>query len=136
VVSHASDAVQEAVIAVARRSRCGCTQLALTGLRKIIGQPDLDEILRGTHKKSTPCWGQFSGSTAPWGLLVERFEMRTGRMAGRHMQQVMAMQAEAIREKRARIIKAEAEMEASVNCRAAAAQITANPPPWSCAACK
>jgi regulator of protease activity HflC (stomatin/prohibitin superfamily) len=43
------------------------------------------------------------------------------------MQQVMAMQAEAIREKRARIIKAEAELEASVKLSAAAAQIMANP---------
>ncbi len=43
------------------------------------------------------------------------------------MQQVMAMQAEAIREKRARIIKAEAELEASVKLSAAAAQITRNP---------
>jgi regulator of protease activity HflC (stomatin/prohibitin superfamily) len=43
------------------------------------------------------------------------------------MQQVMAMQAEAIREKRARIIKAEAELEASVKLSAAAAQITKNP---------
>ncbi len=42
------------------------------------------------------------------------------------MQQVMAMQAEAIREKRARIIKAEAEFEASVKLSAAAEQITAN----------
>jgi regulator of protease activity HflC (stomatin/prohibitin superfamily) len=40
---------------------------------------------------------------------------------------VMAMQAEAIREKRARIIKAEAELEASVKLSAAAAQITSNP---------
>jgi regulator of protease activity HflC (stomatin/prohibitin superfamily) len=43
------------------------------------------------------------------------------------MQQVMAMQAEAIREKRARIIKAEAELEASVKLSAAAAQIASNP---------
>jgi regulator of protease activity HflC (stomatin/prohibitin superfamily) len=43
------------------------------------------------------------------------------------MQQVMAMQAEAIREKRARIIKAEAELEASVKLAAAAAQIMAHP---------
>jgi regulator of protease activity HflC (stomatin/prohibitin superfamily) len=43
------------------------------------------------------------------------------------MQHVMAMQAEAIREKRARIIKAEAELEASVKLSAAAAQMAANP---------
>src|ERR1700753_3006934 len=43
------------------------------------------------------------------------------------MQQVMAMQAEAIREKRARIIKAEAELEASMKLSSAAAQIMCNP---------
>ena len=67
-----------------------------------------------------------SGSTAPWGLQVERFEMKDVELP-EAMQEVMAMQAEAIREKRARIIKAEAELEASVKLSAAAAQITANP---------
>jgi regulator of protease activity HflC (stomatin/prohibitin superfamily) len=67
-----------------------------------------------------------SGSTAAWGLEVQRFEMKDVELP-QAMQQVMAMQAEAIREKRARIIKAEAELEASVKLSAAAAQITANP---------
>ena len=55
-----------------------------------------------------------------------RFEMKDVELP-KAMQQVMAMQAEAIREKRARIIKAEAELEASVKLSAAAGQITANP---------
>jgi regulator of protease activity HflC (stomatin/prohibitin superfamily) len=59
-------------------------------------------------------------------LEVQRFEMKDVELPAA-MQQVMAMQAEAIREKRARIIKAEAELEASVKLSAAAAQIMANP---------
>jgi regulator of protease activity HflC (stomatin/prohibitin superfamily) len=101
-------------------------QLALTGLRNIIGQHDLDEILQERNKINTLLGENISGSTAAWGLEVQRFEMKDVELP-KAMQQVMAMQAEAIREKRARIIKAEAELEASVKLSAAAAQITANP---------
>jgi regulator of protease activity HflC (stomatin/prohibitin superfamily) len=101
-------------------------QLALTALRNIIGQHDLDEILQERNKINTLLGDNISGSTAQWGLQVQRFEMKDVELP-QAMQQVMAMQAEAIREKRARIIKAEAELEASVKLSAAAAQITANP---------
>src|SRR5580692_10632991 len=67
-----------------------------------------------------------AGSTAEWGLEVQRFEMKDVELPVA-MQQVMAMQAEAIREKRARIIKAEAELEASVKLAAASAQMAGNP---------
>ena len=101
-------------------------QLALTGLRNIIGQHDLDEILQERNKINTLLGDNIAGSTAAWGLEVQRFEMKDVELP-KAMQQVMAMQAEAIREKRARIIKAEAELEASVKLSAAAAQITQNP---------
>ena len=101
-------------------------QLALTGLRNIIGQHDLDEILQERNKINTLLGDSISGSTAAWGLEVQRFEMNDVELP-KTMQQVMAMQAEAIREKRARIIKAEAELEASVKLSAAAAHISANP---------
>jgi regulator of protease activity HflC (stomatin/prohibitin superfamily) len=101
-------------------------QLALTGLRNIIGQHDLDEILQERNKINTLLGENIFGSTAAWGLEVQRFEMKDVELP-KAMQQVMAMQAEAIREKRARIIKAEAELEASVKLSAAAAQITQNP---------
>ena len=65
-------------------------------------------------------------STGAWGLEVERFEMKDVELP-EAMQQVMAMQAEAIREKRARIIKAEAEMEASLKLSQAAEQMAGNP---------
>jgi regulator of protease activity HflC (stomatin/prohibitin superfamily) len=101
-------------------------QLALTGLRNIIGQHDLDDVLQERNKINDLLCENISGSTAAWGLEVQRFEMKDVELPVA-MQQVMAMQAEAIREKRARIIKAEAEFEASVKLSAAAAQIMVNP---------
>jgi regulator of protease activity HflC (stomatin/prohibitin superfamily) len=101
-------------------------QLALTGLRNIIGQHDLDEVLQERDKINDLLKGSIVGSATRWGLEVERFEMKDVELPGA-MQQVMAMQAEAIREKRARIIKAEAELEASVKLAAAAAQMAGNP---------
>lgn len=101
-------------------------QLALTGLRNIIGQHDLDEVLQERDKINALLREGIAGSTSEWGLEVQRFEMKDVELP-EAMQQVMAMQAEAIREKRARIIKAEAELEASVKLSSAAGQITANP---------
>ena len=101
-------------------------QLALTGLRNIIGQHDLDEVLQQRNKINDLLCDNIAGATAAWGLEVQRFEMKDVELPAA-MQQVMAMQAEAIREKRARIIKAEAEFEASVKLSAAAAQIMENP---------
>ena len=115
----------KAVIEVAD-AQAAVYQLALTGLRNIIGQHDLDEILQERNKINSLLTDSISGSTAAWGLEVQRFEMKDVELP-KAMQQVMAMQAEAIREKRARIIKAEAELEASVKLSLAAAQITANP---------
>ena len=101
-------------------------QLALTGLRNIIGQHDLDEVLRERNKINDLLRESIVGSTAAWGLEVQRFEMKDVELPVA-MQQVMAMQAEAIREKRARIIKAEAEFEASVKLSAAAREMMVNP---------
>ena len=101
-------------------------QLALTGLRNIIGQHDLDEVLQERNKINALLREGIANSTAEWGLEVQRFEMKDVELP-EAMQQVMAMQAEAIREKRARIIKAEAELEASVKLSSAAAQITSSP---------
>ncbi len=101
-------------------------QLALTGLRNIIGQHDLDEVLQERDKINQLLKESIAGSTVPWGIEVERFEMKDVELP-EAMQQVMAMQAEAIREKRARIIKAEAELEASEKLAAASAKMAGNP---------
>ena len=101
-------------------------QLALTSLRNIIGQHDLDEVLQERDKINSLLCQSIVESTTPWGVEVERFEMKDVELP-EAMQEVMAMQAEAIREKRARIIKAEAEMEASEKLALAAAKMMENP---------
>ena len=101
-------------------------QLALTGLRNIIGQHDLDEVLQERDKINGLLKEAISPSTTQWGVEIERFEMKDVELPAA-MQQVMAMQAEAIREKRARIIKAEAELEASEKLAAASLRMSGNP---------
>ena len=101
-------------------------QLALTSLRNIIGQHDLDEVLQERNKINGLLRDNVADPTRAWGIVVERFEMKDVELP-EAMQQVMAMQAEAIREKRARIIKAEAELEASRKLGDAAEQMANNP---------
>ena len=115
----------KSVIAV-RDANAAVYQLALTGLRNIIGKHDLDEVLQERDKINNLLQGAIANSTAAWGLEIERFEMKDVELPVA-MQQVMAMQAEAIREKRARIIKAEAELEASQKLSQAAMQMAENP---------
>lgn len=101
-------------------------QLALTSLRNSIGQHDLDEVLQERDKINDLLRQNIAGSTVAWGVEVERFEMKDVELP-EAMQEVMAMQAQAIREKRARIIKAEAELEASKKLADAAQQMANNP---------
>ena len=101
-------------------------QIALTSLRSIIGQHDLDEVLQHRDKINALLRDGIAPSTTSWGVEIDRFEMKDVELP-EAMQQVMAMQAEAIREKRARIIKAEAELEASVKLASAAEQMSRSP---------
>jgi len=101
-------------------------QLALTSLRNSIGQHDLDEVLQERDKINGLLRQNIAESAGAWGVEVERFEMKDVELP-EAMQEVMAMQAQAIREKRARIIKAEAELEASRKLAEAAQQIANNP---------
>jgi regulator of protease activity HflC (stomatin/prohibitin superfamily) len=115
----------KSVIAVAD-ANAAVYQLALTSLRNIIGQHDLDEVLQQRDEINGLLREGVAPSTSAWGIEVERFEMKDVELP-EAMQQVMAMQAEAIREKRARIIKAEAELEASLKLAQAAEQMAGNP---------
>ena len=101
-------------------------QLAMTSLRNSIGQHDLDEVLQERDKINDLLRRNIEGLTGQWGIEVERFEMKDVELPGA-MQEVMAMQAQAVREKRARIIKAEAELEASEKLAEAAQQMARNP---------
>lgn len=115
----------KSVIAVADAATA-VYQLALTSLRNSIGQHDLDEVLQERDKINALLRENIADSASAWGVEIERFEMKDVELP-EAMQEVMAMQAQAIREKRARIIKAEAELEASAKLAEAAQQMANNP---------
>lgn len=101
-------------------------QAALTTLRNVIGQHILDEVLRDRDKINKSIREIVNEITSPWGLTVELVEMKDVEIP-QTMQRAMAKEAEAVREKRSRIIKAEAEQQASQKLTEAAQNITENP---------
>jgi regulator of protease activity HflC (stomatin/prohibitin superfamily) len=101
-------------------------QVALTTLRNGIGQHSLDEVLKEQEAVSRVIQEKIDAVTEPWGVKVERVEMKNVEIP-QSMQRVMAQEAEALREKRARIIKAEAEFEAAEQLRKASEIIMQSP---------
>jgi regulator of protease activity HflC (stomatin/prohibitin superfamily) len=101
-------------------------QVALTTQRTIIGQHTLDDVLKEQSSISGQMAITIDAATEPWGVKVERVEMKNVEIPA-SMQTVMAQEAEALREKRARIIKAEAEKEASARLCEAAEMIVRSP---------
>lgn len=101
-------------------------QIALTSLRNIIGQHALDEVLKDRNAINESLRAIVDQATAGWGVNIEMVEMKDVEIP-ESMQRAMAREAEAVREKRARLIKAEAEFEASQKLSAAAQLISENP---------
>jgi regulator of protease activity HflC (stomatin/prohibitin superfamily) len=94
-------------------------QVSLTTLRNVIGQHTMDDVLKEQEKIAAIMQKKIDSVTEPWGVKVERVEMKNVEIP-ETMQRAMAQEAEAIREKRARIIKAEAEKEAAMQLYEAA----------------
>jgi regulator of protease activity HflC (stomatin/prohibitin superfamily) len=115
----------KAIISVADY-RNAVHQVALTSLRNIIGQHVLDEVLKERDKINHTLQIIVDKATEPWGVQVEAVEMKDVEIPVT-MQRAMAQEAEAVREKRARLIKAEAELEASTKLSLGAKQIAENP---------
>jgi regulator of protease activity HflC (stomatin/prohibitin superfamily) len=101
-------------------------QVALTSLRNIIGQHVLDEVLKERDKINEALQLVVDQATEPWGVKVEMVEMKDVEIPI-SMQRAMAQEAQAMREKRARIIKAEAEQESSIKLAEASKVIAENP---------
>lgn len=101
-------------------------QSAMTTLRNVVGQNILDDVLQNRDKINNTVQQIVDEITEPWGVDIERVEMKDVEIP-HSMQRAMAKEAEAVREKRARIIKAAAEQEASIKLAEAAQKITANP---------
>lgn len=101
-------------------------QVALTSLRNVVGQHVLDEVLKERDKINDALKSILDTATEPWGIQVSMVEMKDVEIPTQ-MQRAMAQEAQAMREKRARIIKAEAEYEASQKLADAAKIVTVNP---------
>ena len=102
------------------------SQIAQTTLRSILGQAELDELLSERDKLNDQLQSIIDAHTDPWGIKVSSVEVKHVDLP-QEMQRAMARQAEAEREKRAKIIHADGELLASKSLAAAADQISQNP---------
>jgi len=102
------------------------SQLSQTTLRSVLGQSQLDEILAEREKINLKLQQIIDSQTDPWGIKVSTVEVKHVDLPP-EMQRAMAKQAEAERERRAKIIHAEGEFQASKKLREAADIIAAEP---------
>jgi regulator of protease activity HflC (stomatin/prohibitin superfamily) len=102
------------------------SQLAQTTLRSVLGQVELDDLLSQRDKLNHDLQHILDQRTDPWGIKVSAVEVKHVDLPP-DMQRAMARQAEAEREKRAKIIHAEGELDASEKLRQAATVIAGEP---------
>ncbi|MBN2125995.1 MAG: slipin family protein [Deltaproteobacteria bacterium] len=102
------------------------SQLAQTTLRSVCGQVELDELLAEREKINTQLQGILDAHTDPWGIKVTTVEVKHIDLP-QEMQRAMAKQAEAERERRAKVIAAEGEYQAADKLAQAAGIIQRHP---------
>ena len=102
------------------------SQLSQTTLRSVLGQSQLDELLAERDQINRQLQTIIDHQTEPWGIKVSNVEVKHVDLPP-EMQRAMAKQAEAERERRAKIIHAEGEFQASQKLREAADVISGNP---------
>ncbi len=102
------------------------TQLAQTTVRSVGGQSELDELLGQREKLNTRIQEIIDTQTEPWGIKVTLVELKNIDLP-QDMQRAIAAQAEAERERRAKVIAAEAEYQAAEKLAAAAEIMSHNP---------
>jgi regulator of protease activity HflC (stomatin/prohibitin superfamily) len=102
------------------------SQIAQTTLRSVLGQHVLDELLSEREKINAILQGIIDEATGPWGIKVSIVEVKDVEIPS-SMQRAMARQAEAERERRAKIINAEGEFQASERLRDAALVMEQHP---------
>jgi regulator of protease activity HflC (stomatin/prohibitin superfamily) len=102
------------------------SQIAQTTLRSVLGQHVLDELLSEREKINAILQGIIDEQTAPWGIKVSVVEVKDVEIP-QGMQRAMARQAEAERERRAKVINAEGEFQASERLKDAALVIEEHP---------
>jgi regulator of protease activity HflC (stomatin/prohibitin superfamily) len=102
------------------------SQLAQTTLRSVLGQVELDDLLSQRERLNTELQGILDRHTDPWGIKVSMVEVKHVDLPP-DMQRAMAKQAEAEREKRAKVIHAEGELQAASTLKDAAEEISKSP---------
>ena len=102
------------------------SQIAQTTLRSVLGQHVLDELLSERDKINAILQQIIDEATSPWGIKVSIVEVKDVEIPS-GMQRAMARQAEAERERRAKVIAAEGEFQASERLKDAANVMSANP---------
>jgi len=102
------------------------SQLAQTTLRSVLGQAELDDLLASRERLNQELQQILDSQTDPWGIKVSAVEVKHVDLP-EDMRRAMARQAEAEREKRAKIIHAEGELVASAKLSQAAAVIATEP---------
>jgi regulator of protease activity HflC (stomatin/prohibitin superfamily) len=102
------------------------SQLAQTTLRSVCGQVELDELLAERERINTQIQSILDHATDPWGIKVTTVEVKHIDLP-QEMQRAMAKQAEAERERRAKVINAEGEFQAATRLSEAAAIISKYP---------
>ena len=102
------------------------SQLAQTTLRSVCGQAELDELLSAREKINNKLQGILDTHTDPWGIKVTTVELKHIDLP-QEMQRSMAKQAEAERERRAKVINAEGEFQAAAKLAEAAGVIRDHP---------
>jgi regulator of protease activity HflC (stomatin/prohibitin superfamily) len=102
------------------------SQLAQTTLRSVCGQVELDELLAERDKINTRLQNILDKHTDPWGIKVTTVEVKHIDLP-QEMQRAMAKQAEAERERRAKVINAEGEFQAATRLADAAGIISKHP---------
>jgi len=116
---------RQAIVAV-ENFHYATSQLAQTTLRSVLGQADLDDLLSERDRLNQQLQQILDHQTDPWGVKVSSVEVKHVDLPA-DMQRAIARQAEAEREKRAKIIHAEGELIASEKLSQAAGVIAAEP---------
>ncbi|MFF2851844.1 slipin family protein [Streptomyces sp. NPDC058001] len=106
--------------------RFAVSQMAQTSLRSIIGKSDLDDLLSNREKLNQGLELMIDSPAIGWGVQIDRVEIKDVSLP-ETMKRSMARQAEADRERRARVINADAELQASKKLAEAAAQMSEQP---------
>ncbi len=102
------------------------SQIAQTTLRSVLGQSDLDELLSEREKINARLQQIIDEQTEPWGVKVSTVEVKDVELP-QSMQRAMARQAEAERERRAKVINADGELQASQRLAEAGLAMSTNP---------